>query len=195
MPTNNAANFGTGTSGQVLTSNGTGVAPTFQNPAGVFQLIQAQGLSGASSADFTNLGSYAIIMAEYYVTPGTNTDALQLLVSTNGGSSYLGSGNYNAGINYYADNSTTLNNINTTSYFPIGGPCVNVSNTSGYFNLNSLSGTTQIYGQSVWNDSTLGQFAISQYAGSSVTGVNALRFKYSTGTMSGQITLYGIKQA
>lgn len=31
MATNNSANFGTGTSGQVLTSNGTGVAPTFQS--------------------------------------------------------------------------------------------------------------------------------------------------------------------
>ena len=30
MATNNAANFGTGTAGQVLTSNGSGVAPTFQ---------------------------------------------------------------------------------------------------------------------------------------------------------------------
>ena len=29
-PTNNSCNFGTGTSGQVLTSNGAGVAPTFQ---------------------------------------------------------------------------------------------------------------------------------------------------------------------
>lgn len=30
MATNNAANFGTGTAGQVLTGNGTGVEPTFQ---------------------------------------------------------------------------------------------------------------------------------------------------------------------
>ena len=30
MTTNNAGNFGTGTSGQVLTSNGAGVSPTFQ---------------------------------------------------------------------------------------------------------------------------------------------------------------------
>lgn len=34
MATNNSANFGTGTSGQVLTSNGTGVAPTFQTSTG-----------------------------------------------------------------------------------------------------------------------------------------------------------------
>ena len=33
MVTNNASNFGTGTSGQVLTSNGAGVAPTFQAAA------------------------------------------------------------------------------------------------------------------------------------------------------------------
>lgn len=33
MATNNAANFGTGTAGQVLTSNGAGVAPTFQAAA------------------------------------------------------------------------------------------------------------------------------------------------------------------
>lgn len=31
MATNNAANFGTGTAGQVLTSNGSGVSPTFQS--------------------------------------------------------------------------------------------------------------------------------------------------------------------
>lgn len=30
MATNNAANFGTGTAGQILTSNGSGVSPTFQ---------------------------------------------------------------------------------------------------------------------------------------------------------------------
>ncbi len=34
MPTQNAANFGTGTAGQILTSNGLGVAPTFQAATG-----------------------------------------------------------------------------------------------------------------------------------------------------------------
>jgi hypothetical protein len=71
MATNNAANFGTGTIGQVLTSNGTGVAPTFQNSS-------ASGFSTIKSQVFTSSGTY---------TPTTNMKYCIVEVVGGGGGS------------------------------------------------------------------------------------------------------------
>jgi len=58
MATNNSANFGTGTIGQVLTSNGTGVAPTFQAAPGVASLSQ---WANVSSTFYSTVTPYSTL--------------------------------------------------------------------------------------------------------------------------------------
>jgi len=62
MVTQNSCNFGTGTSGQVLTSNGPGVAPTFQtiSVTGAFDQVHIQ--------VFTSSGTYTPTSGMKYCT-------------------------------------------------------------------------------------------------------------------------------
>lgn len=56
MVTNNSGNFGTGTSGQVLTSNGEGVAPTFQALPASITTTQYDALSGGAGNTVVSFG-------------------------------------------------------------------------------------------------------------------------------------------
>lgn len=67
MVTNNSANFGTGTAGQVLTSNGPGVAPTFQAASG--------GITGTTTQYDVIVG--AGVNSVGSVGPGTAGQVLQ----------------------------------------------------------------------------------------------------------------------
>ena len=86
----NPATVSVGTSGHVLTSGGTGVAPTFQAAAGggkVLQVVQA-----TSNTQTTTGTTYASIDADVTITPSATTSKILLMFST-GGQSY---GNINS---------------------------------------------------------------------------------------------------
>ena len=53
MATINSSNFGTGTSGQILTSNGAGVAPTFQTKAFANSKVNVTGATQAMAVNTT----------------------------------------------------------------------------------------------------------------------------------------------
>jgi hypothetical protein len=115
-----------GTAGQLLTSNGAGVAPTFQ--AGgplVLNLIQTQTAANSATITFTSgiTSTYITYLLVWSaVVPATNTALLQLTVSDNGGSSYLSSG-YQSGINSEATNGGgTFTNTNSTALFRLSQP-------------------------------------------------------------------------
>jgi hypothetical protein len=56
MATNNSGNFGTGTIGQVLTSNGPGVSPTFQTSSGGITVTQFDAVSGGAGNTLVSFG-------------------------------------------------------------------------------------------------------------------------------------------
>lgn len=190
-------NAGTGTSGQVYKSGGSAALGSWVAPSsiGAFQLIQSKTASNSATLDFTtNVSSYFTILAVVSVTPITSTDTLRMLVSTNGGVSYVGTGGYAGGITYCSTSGTTFTNANSTAFFQLSGPDNNGSSVSVHGLLTGISsGTMQLTGTSVWNDTTLSTFGMGFFGGQSASGVNALRFQFSTGNIStGIITLYGM---
>ena len=79
MVTINSCDFGTGTSAQVLTSNGTGVAPTFQNNAAS---VTWSDQSGSFAAAATN--GYFITATSTATLPAapTNGSMISFIVNT-----------------------------------------------------------------------------------------------------------------
>jgi hypothetical protein len=81
-----------GTAGQVLQTNGAGADPSWVTPAaggGGWTLISTVNISGTpTQVDFTSLGSYTDIMVLCDSVTSSVSGFRQLLVSTNGGSSY-----------------------------------------------------------------------------------------------------------
>jgi hypothetical protein len=63
MPTNNSIDIGTGSSSQVLTSNGTGVAPTFQgiSATGAFDSVNVQVFTSSGTYTPTSGMKYCVI--------------------------------------------------------------------------------------------------------------------------------------
>ena len=88
-------NIGTGSAGQVLTSNGTGL-PSFQAAAGGGDvvLLSSQGMNGVNSLTFNNFvdntvyNSYEIVM---WGTTGTNNN-IEAQISTDNGATFVSSG-------------------------------------------------------------------------------------------------------
>jgi hypothetical protein len=162
-------------------------------------LISSQTASNSASISFTNLSSYGnltfyVVFSE--VQAVTNGGVLQLLVSTNNGSSYATTG-YNSGITYSGYNSASLYNNNSSSAALLTASQNNGSITSnGFIYLYNFNlGTYFILnGITSWNDSSLAQLASSHsLTCSGTTGVNAIKFLYNNGNISsGIFTLYAI---
>ena len=90
----NPAHVATGSSGQVLTSNGAGAAPTFQAAGGGLNHLTTATASSSASLDFTSLITstydvYLIMLDE--IMPATNAADLYLLLSGDNGSSFSSS--------------------------------------------------------------------------------------------------------
>lgn len=196
------ASTGLSTSGNIFASNGSSALPSFQNPAslgGSLVLIQSQSASSSANISFTNIGSYnSYLLIFRSVWAATSTDSLQLVVSADNGSSYANSG-YTSAVNYNAYNSTTVTNLNSTTFYPITGPNTANMNISGQMFLTGLNSgdVSVINGQVCYVDSTLGVRTFGNIGGSCTqTASNAIRLLFSSGNIAiGTFTLYGIRQS
>ncbi len=187
-----------GTTGQVLTAT-TGSPPSWVAPAaasGNLVLLLSQTASASSSLAFsstyiTNTYNTYVLFYSNYVASGS--DNLLITVSTNNGSTYASTG-YQSGVQYWAYNSATVNNQNSTSSFIVG---VNNTNTgdqsSGVVYLTNVTNgnSMSIYGNSTIYSSAYGN---ATYAGGcSTVSVNNIKLSQSGGTMTtGTFTLYGL---
>lgn len=160
----------------------------------VFQLVSSQTASTSASIIFTNLNSYKF----YFLLindcgPDTTNQMLEILVSQDNGSTYLGS-SYACGINYAPYNSATLTNVNSTSYIPLTSSMLNTNTYSGNFYIfnTNIGSPLNIEGSGTWTDSSLGTVT-GNYIGLGPTGVNAIKIQYSSGNISeGSFNLYGL---
>lgn len=191
-----------GTTGQVLTSNGSGSAPTYQAaPGGAnLYLIQSQTASSSASLTFTTgitstYNTYFLVWSA--VVPATNAAILQMQFSTDGGMTYVNSG-YASGINYAAFNTATLTNANSSTVILLSDATSNSAsigaNGNAYLYDLTNANTTSITGQVCFNGSTAGAGAYGYLiAGSGPASVNALKVFFSSGNISaGTFTLFGI---
>ncbi|MFA7238998.1 MAG: hypothetical protein WC091_02725 [Sulfuricellaceae bacterium] len=198
-----------GTAGQVLTSNGAGVDPTFQAAAGgAFVLLSTQTASASATLNFASVitsayDAYMFVIAD--IKPATDAQKLWLRTSTNNGSSY------DAGLSDYG---WTI--FNETA--PGGSPSAASNDGSddsieltatgtGNAATEGLSGKMWLYTpldttrQKVFtwdvlsqNNATVQQF--NQGIGSrlSTADIDAVQFLFASGNIaSGKIYCYGIK--
>lgn len=195
----------TGTSGQVLISNGAGALPTFQSAGVAPDFVWLDTIAQDNTSDpldFTipsTYSDYVLIIHEAY--PAAVDGRLpQMKLSQDGGSSFVAT-NYSSGVNYLALGSTTLNNVNIT-----GGAQWNLSaglsttNPRYYarinlFNMNNgsqpfytgeclfrLSGGAVQFGSILgWNNNTL--------------TVNLLRIQIDSGNWVARASLYGLAKS
>lgn len=192
-----------GTADQVLTSNGAAL-PTFQDvPNPGFSLISSQTASGTADIEFLSLVT-STTTGQYFIVgnllrPTTAGDDFFMEISDDNGSTWE-STNYLAGINYNLHTVNTLTNSNSTAYLPIG---ISVQGGSSVLDFTMhLQTTTSAHaygrGQSVWSDNASSNTNLGTFGGrlSAVTGVDAVRFKFSTDTIAyGRISLYLMNRA
>ena len=202
------ATVAVGTATHVLTSNGIGVAPTFQaaggGGGGAWIPILTQTASASSNINFTSgidgtYSTYAIVISSAIGSVDGTT--FRLLLSTDGGSTHE-STNYSwhgqqldaAGAGYDASVQAS------TSSVTIGGSVGNASTESGvgsilYFdNPSSTTRHKKITGvhNHQRDDSTFQTGSIGSLL-QNTSAVDAFRFEYSSGTItSGEFTLYGL---
>jgi hypothetical protein len=190
---------GVGTAGQVLTSNGAGVAPTFQAAGagnGGIVHLSTMTASNSSSIDFVGVMSSTYKNYQIFfnnVVPVTNNAVLHLLYGS--GASFSATG-YNAGCKYAASNSNSFA-VNTDGLQRFISLTNTVSNSAGL----GASGFIDLYnvgsgliptcsGLSTWGGFT-GWFA----DGPSHSSINSIRFIFSSGNIStGTFSIYGVFQ-
>lgn len=203
----NPAAVATGNSGQALTSAGAGSPPVFATVASDLVKIQSTTASGASSVDFTSShfdnSTYSSYIFKFLnVSPGTDGQHFIARTSTDGGSTYDSSG-YDRVTE--ERNSTGTENQN-------GGDAqseVRMTSTSNWGSASneSLSGTfflynpgaseyTQMNFTTAYMDDQAGTYWNSLHGSgqrTSAADVDGIQFLASSGTISGIITMYGMK--
>ena len=188
-----------GTTGQVLTSNGSGVDPTFQAAAGgALIFLSTQTASASASLAFTSMlsstyNNYEIDLNDIVLS--TATTELTLQVSTDNGSTWKTSG-YISNSAYIVSGSPGY--IGTTSGCAlIASPYTLIDAIQGtvrFSNPNSTTTKFRCYGDTVWENSSnvLIRALINAQYSTTGTAVNAVRLIPVAGTItSGTARLYG----
>lgn len=193
---------GLGTSGQVLTSNGAGALPTFQNaPAGTqkFDLISYKSQSGLVL--FNNLSGYNIYFLTIAISNivGSPTAFFwRMRISTDNGSTYLTTG-IRGGINSSTTNSSSNVNFSNTAAFPLtlNGSWPNNSSMTLNLYINNVNSSNRFMIHGIGSLQTPpgagGQYYSLICGDSSATNVNAFAIDLTTAlaTVSGDYYLYG----
>jgi hypothetical protein len=191
----------TGTSGQVLTSNGSGSAPTYQSVSvgsGNLVLIQSQTSTGSASVNFTT--GITSTYNSYYLT-WTNvlnfsTTNFEFNVTTNG--SFPGiTTNYHSGCWSTAYNSATISNANSTSTV-ILAPSMDFGSSlpyaSGFLTIfNATKGATfYLSGNGSYPVSGAQSYAWFSTINTTGSVLDGFQFLMASGNIAGTFTLYGI---
>lgn len=199
---------GVGTAAQVLTSNGAGALPTFQDAGGggaaAWEFVSTTVASGDSSIDFTNLTEakvYKVIVDGLNLV--TDNREFRLLVSNNNGVSF-------ATVDYQFDTSTGGIEVDAT-FIGLSGTN-GIGNATGEF---AFCADVQIYNMNVasepvqvtWNSGGQNQVGTVLYTsgfglsadnsnGGSTDEIDAIRFIAESGNIaSGNFHLYKLVTA
>lgn len=194
---------GTGTSGQVLTSNGAGAAPTWQasgSGSGVWVLIDTQTASTSSYLEFTGLTdtyqSYVVILDNVRTTSGSAV-TLEMLFSNDNGSSYYGS-SYKGGytvFRYSGADGSTIGSFSTSSFSLARAVSTDICGANAYISLFGIGKAVnpRAVGNVSWCTNSDFYAGPAGVVNNGITTINAIKFKYTSGNIaSGTITLYGI---
>ena len=193
------ANYGT--SGQVITSNGSGSAPTWQDAGGgAWNLITTVTASNDTEVDLTGTSStydkYCIIARNVYSSSASGSYT-QAQVINNG--TVVSSTSYRTAARIMNSNSSTITGLNETStgHFLVGrgGDATNEfsdfwiyfnSTHSGATNMHLFRGYSVGYATYTWNMDFATAVPLS------VVNISGLRFTMDSGNIYGTFQLYGI---
>lgn len=188
-----------GTSTQVLTSNGAGVAPTFQAAPTNLGWIKLSTKTASSSASiqFTSLisATYQTYVVVYNSVIDSAGGDLHMLISSNNGSTWVTT-NYLSGLYYVLYNSPTITNTNATAFFLINTGLISYAGSGTIWLYNfGLSAQPQIVADS-FSNSVATSYLVKTWGNNTTTAnYNAIEFTSSSGNItSGTFTLYGVVQ-
>ena len=190
---------GVGTSGQVLTSNGAAALPTWQAAASTPGMVffGSQTESGGTAITFDGFYSAShpiFFIAAHNITAGTTGDTLIAEVSTNNGSSWLSTG-YTSAFYYYdsggsgVETSTASGLLSRATDFSDASAGNFICNLNGVYSTNraALFMSCSYPSVALSNDYS-GAFAWSSLP--SGTQLTSIRFRMSSGTISGTANMY-----
>jgi hypothetical protein len=194
-----------GTSGQVLTSAGSGAAPTWTTPSvGAMTLISTLTASSSASFEWTGLSGYDKYFVIFDGITGTNSVTMQMQVGTGSGPTYLTS-NYSC--SYFAIDSTGATSAisSVLGSVPLSQFTIINSGTSGRFNgFLEIGGMINGADASAWwhtlfVNNTSGNTGSCNgrtfFPISNTTVKTAIKIYMSSGNItSGKATLYGLSQ-
>ena len=195
--TGNFQNAGTGTSGQFYVSGGSAALGTWTTQSlRHIQTIEAQGqatfdfTTGISSSDNT----YLFIISR--LSTATDAQPVKLLVSTDGGSTFLTTA-YVSGITYNPYNAATWTNQNSTTFYYVAHNVSSSGSTAqGEGTILFCNGTngnaSSIKTAMSWLLSGASMVSAIGTGSQTATTVNAFRFLASSGNLNAKISLFAV---
>ena len=184
------ANYGS--SGQVLTSQGSGAAPQWATASGGLTLLSTINASSANTVDFTS--GFSSSYVDYFISIDNfsqNSGELHFLISTDGGSTYISSSVYRQ------TTATSAAGLSGNPYGQLKTTNFTSVNSEGTFRI-AFYGAYTTTRKLVVSDSTFnhnGSITYSRMIGSvdTTSVVNAFRIKAEgSATISGTCKLYGV---
>jgi hypothetical protein len=184
---------GISSTGTVLTSNGSGVAPTFSGTnTNHLVLISQKTASASASINFTSgiTSTYSTYMLLINKGESSAGNTLQCTLSTNGGSSYVTTG-YLSGYNDWLFVLNSITNTHITTSFYIGVLSASSAKyTCGRIYFFNMTNGSNVYINGEM-DSAEGRFVTGGSSGTA--NVNAISLSMISGTITaGTFSLYGI---
>lgn len=161
-----------------------------------WSLLSFQNLSGVSLVEFKSCisSNYLVYHAICSNVVFTNDGDVNLVFSTDNGSTYLSS-NYNTLFYFHATDGFTGLNSNTGTASALIQSVVtktDAQNWNTYFyNMNTTK--NPMYQGDMTHNDTIGGFNNAQHAGmnTTTTAITAIKFTCSAGTMTGKFYFYG----
>jgi len=194
-----AASTGLGTSGYVLTSNGSSALPSFQaagGGGGDFILLQSISPAGATTVVFnstyitSSYKSYVITISD--LVSSSESGGIFLFISDDNGSTYKTSG-YQYGVIIIPNTGTTLFNVTGSNILLNMGDAGNgLSGSVNLYNLTSGSGNVVALGNLFYLNGNQMLFGSGSYPNLAVNNIKIT--SDNGGTLNGIISLYGLKQ-
>lgn len=181
--------FNTGSSNLLNVSTMSPITTT----GGGWSRLQTKTASSSATLDFTSIPIYPVYAVVFNnIRPATNAQDLELLASSDNGSTYASTG-YTSGINFNAFNSILATNATSTTY---GIMARSQSNGVGLYGTVFLTpGNGGWWGQMSFFNTTAAATTLGFVLGSAGIVFNALRFQFASGNItSGSVVLYGLNQ-
>ena len=192
---------GYGTSGQVLTSSGTGSAPTWATVSSGVTLVTSTTATAASSVVFTGLStSYGVYLLEYDSVFGSGGgDNLILTISADNGATYYSSSYATQGTDTIVGGTGIRNTTNGTFFYlgPINGSGSSLSQPSSgsiwmYGPARSKRFTAQCLSASPNSAGNMENLSYVYGGPNGTSPINAVKIVFAAGaTITGNFRLYG----